>query len=167
MQIRPLRHAKNLKQTKVSFISCYYLLVISVFLNTSYYMNELPLILLLIFSQRGRRRKKKSAPASPPHQTATVSTPPPQQRKEYELPPQPRCPLPKRPSTKDLVGRSFWDEGDFDYNGKATYEPGEFVVKSIKTGGYLMCVRVEDRSDIQKYKLADVRELVMEYDAEH
>ena len=95
------------------------------------------------------RSQKAPAPVN-------ARTPSPLRKKEHALPPTPTCPLPERPSKKDLIGRSFYDDGDFDYDGNATYQPGEFVVKSIKTGGYLICVRVDDRSDIQKYKLADV-----------
>ena len=75
--------------------------------------------------------------------------------------------MPKRPSAKHFIGRHFYDEGDWDEDGTTTFEGGVFVVVSLQTGGYVMCVRRDEPLSaplkfVQKY----VRELIVDYEDE-
>ena len=53
------------------------------------------------------------------------------------VPPPPKGPLPRRPAAKDLLGRTFYDEDHFGYDGEVEFEGGEFVAQRLMTGGYV------------------------------
>lgn len=84
------------------------------------------------------------------------------------VPPPPKCPLPKRPTAKDLLGRTFHDDDHFGSNGEVEFEGGEFIVQSVVTGGkFVMCVRKDGRDDSksEKYQCNAVKEMVQEWEA--
>ena len=110
--------------------------------------------------QAPRPEPSNKAPRPEPSNAASLPT-------EEMWPQRPDKPLPKRPSAKHFIGRTFYDAGTYDDDGAASYEPGEFVVDCEKTGGYFMCIRKDDFSDRQKYKMKDVKEMVIEYEKEN
>ena len=83
------------------------------------------------------------------------------------MPPKPVKPLPRRPSAKDLLGRTFYDEDHYDDDGNVEFEGGHFVVVSIKTGGYVMCVREDNPTGKpEKYLVPSVKDMVRDYEDE-
>ena len=81
------------------------------------------------------------------------------------IPRKPRGKASVKGTSKQLIERTFFDEGDTDDDGNVTFESGEFIVKCrASKRGRLICIRKSDHNCEEEYILSAVRDMVLEYE---
>ena len=65
-----------------------------------------------------------------------------------------------------MIGRTFYEDCEFGYDGEIEFEGGEFVVDSIDTGGWVMCKRKDTPSESIIRRWNQVKERVLEFESE-